>query len=228
MIWSFQWTLLRDIVIVEGLCSGNNIVDSHGFDRGLFSVSRNQTSYAGYTPLGIRLPDAEIPNTKETWNHDVSISASLVDWVSLVEVMHQIIMRNTEECVKLEAISVMNLILIKSDAYMEREKYVLECSVEFFAITWEFISYPDWNLLETGLARQRCLKVFHNRLERRLACECKSMLCICYICCWTVCSHIHFSFILNYQLFRKLKLIEEDEFNHLIYVLTLPFTCGLK
>jgi hypothetical protein len=110
-------------------------VDSHGFDKGLFSVSRNETSYAGYTPLGIGIPDAEIPNKKETWNHDVSISVSLVDWVSLVEVMHQIIVRNTEECVKLEAISVMNLILIKSNAYMEREKYVLEYSLEFFTIT---------------------------------------------------------------------------------------------
>jgi hypothetical protein len=110
-------------------------VDSHGFDKGLFSVSRNETSFAGYTPLGIGIPDAEIPNKKETWNHDVSISVSLVDWVSLVEVMHQIIARNTEECVKLEAISVMNLILIKSNAYMEREKYVLEYSLEFFTIT---------------------------------------------------------------------------------------------
>lgn len=93
-------------------------------------MSRNETSYAGHTPLGIRLPDAEIPNKKETWDHDVSISVSHVDWVSLVEVMHQIVTRNTEECVKLEAVSVMNLILMKSNAYMEREKYVLERSVE--------------------------------------------------------------------------------------------------
>jgi predicted protein tyrosine phosphatase len=109
-------------------------VDSHGFDRGLFSVSRNEISYAGRTPLGIRFPDAEIPNKKETWNHDVSISVSHVDWVSLVEVMHQIVMRNTEECVKLEAVLVMNLIIIKSNAYMDREKYVLECSVENFLL----------------------------------------------------------------------------------------------
>ncbi|XP_062146640.1 protein SENSITIVE TO UV 2 isoform X4 [Alnus glutinosa] len=136
----------RDNVIVEGLCSGNNILDSHGFDRGLFSVSRNETSYAGHTPLGIRLPDAEIPNKKETWDHDVSISVSHVDWVSLVEVMHQIVTRNTEECVKLEAVSVMNLILIKSNAYMEREK---------FGQTKVFESLPQLLGKEAGLRVQK-------------------------------------------------------------------------
>ncbi|KAF3951459.1 hypothetical protein CMV_022888 [Castanea mollissima] len=37
--------------------------------------------------------------------------------------MHQIIVRNTEECVRLEAVSVMIVILMRSNAYMEREKF---------------------------------------------------------------------------------------------------------
>ena len=34
--------------------------------------------------------------------------------------------------------------------------------------------------------------------------------------------------ILNYQLSQKLKLLGNDEFNHLIIILTLPLTCGPK
>ncbi|GMY29640.1 protein SENSITIVE TO UV 2 isoform X2 [Fagus crenata] len=113
----------RDNVTVEGLRSGNNIVDFHGSDRGLFCVSRNETPYEGYTPLGIRLPNAEIPCMKGPCNHDIAISVSRVDWVSLFEAVHQIIVRNTEECVRLEAVSVMNVVLVRRNAYMERGKF---------------------------------------------------------------------------------------------------------
>ncbi|KAB1216339.1 hypothetical protein CJ030_MR4G026753 [Morella rubra] len=113
----------RDNVIVEELCSGNNAVDGHGSDSSLLGVIINETSYAGCTPLGIIVPDAESPCKRETWSHDIAISVSRVDWVSLVEFMHQIVMKNAEECVRLEAVSVMNVILIESEAYIDREKF---------------------------------------------------------------------------------------------------------
>lgn len=100
-------------------------MDSHGFDGGLCHVSRSEISYSDSTPLGNILPDARIPCT-ETCNHDIAIAVSHVDWVSLVEFMNKIVMRNIEECVNLEAVSVMNVIITKSTAYMEREKYVFE------------------------------------------------------------------------------------------------------
>jgi hypothetical protein len=34
--------------------------------------------------------------------------------------------------------------------------------------------------------------------------------------------------LLNHHFSQKLKPIEIDEFNHLIYILTLPITCELK
>ncbi|KAF5477847.1 hypothetical protein F2P56_004459 [Juglans regia] len=135
----------RDNVIVEGLCSGNNIVDSHGFDRGLCRVSRNEIFYSDSTPLGNILPDARIP-CMETCNHDTAISVSHVDWVSLVEFLHQIVMRNTEECVNLEAVSVMNMIITKSIAYIEREK---------FGLTMVFESLSQLLRKEAGLRVQK-------------------------------------------------------------------------
>ncbi|KAG2680416.1 hypothetical protein I3760_11G098000 [Carya illinoinensis] len=135
----------RDNVIVEGLRSGNNIVDSHGFDRGLCRVSRNEIFYSDSTPLGNILPDARIP-CMETCNHDTAISVSHVDWVSLVEFMHQIVMRNTEECVNLEAVSVMNVIITKSGAYIEREK---------FGLTMVFESLSQLLRKEAGLQVQK-------------------------------------------------------------------------
>ncbi|XP_030947183.1 uncharacterized protein LOC115971412 isoform X1 [Quercus lobata] len=113
----------RDNVTVGGLLCGSNIVDFNGLDRVLSCASRNEKNYAGYTPLGIRLPNAEIPCMEGPCNRDIAISVSCVDWVSLFEAMHQIIVRNTEECVRLEAVSVMIVILMRSNAYMEREKF---------------------------------------------------------------------------------------------------------
>lgn len=98
-------------------------MDFNGLDRVLSCASRNEKNYAGYTPLGIRLPNAEIPCMEGPCNRDIAISVSCVDWVSLYEAMHQIIVRNTEECVRLEAVSVMIVILMRSNAYMEREKF---------------------------------------------------------------------------------------------------------
>lgn len=98
-------------------------MDGHGSDSSLLGVIINETSYAGCTPLGIIVPDAESPCKRETWSHDIALSVSRVDWVSLVEFMHQIVMKNAEECVRLEAVSVMNVILIVSEAYIDREKF---------------------------------------------------------------------------------------------------------
>ncbi|CAN1174931.1 Protein SENSITIVE TO UV 2 [Linum perenne] len=65
-----------------------------------------QESYAG-------LPDSST----------VSSSVSCVNWHSLFELMLQIAMDNSNERVRLEAISVMNMIVSRSNASVEREKY---------------------------------------------------------------------------------------------------------
>lgn len=53
----------------------------------------------------------------------MATSLSRVNWVSLFELMHQTTMRVTDEHVRSEAISIMNMILMSSYSYMEREKF---------------------------------------------------------------------------------------------------------
>lgn len=49
-------------------------------------------------------------------------SPTQFDWFSLFELMSQIAMTNREEHVRVEVVSVMNMILISCNAYSEREK----------------------------------------------------------------------------------------------------------
>lgn len=65
--------------------------------------------------------DSEIQYKKGHCNHGIAMSR--IDWVSLFELMHRIVTRHTEEHVRYEAACIMNLIIMKSDAYLEREKF---------------------------------------------------------------------------------------------------------
>lgn len=117
----------RDNVIVEDLCFRDSIMDSHGPESaksgGLVSVNKDETFYPVYNPLGTRLFDTEVLRKKERWEHGTAMLVSCVNWVSLFELMHQIAVGSTEECVILEAVSIMNVILMRSNAYLEREKF---------------------------------------------------------------------------------------------------------
>ncbi|XP_059641267.1 protein SENSITIVE TO UV 2 isoform X2 [Cornus florida] len=109
----------RDNVMVEVPSSGNNTVSgSAGTGSSLFAYV-NETSDLGHVPFQARFFDAE--NLGK--NHDCTVSLSCIDWVSIFELMHQIAMRNNEKLVRLEAVSIMNMILVTSDAYLEREKF---------------------------------------------------------------------------------------------------------
>ncbi|KAG2376439.1 uncharacterized protein HKW66_Vig0154070 [Vigna angularis] len=95
-------TLLRDNVIIEGLCDGKDLVD--------FGVKDEN------------LVDEEIESRKECQNHQNSLQPH-VNWVSLFEIMHQIAMRITEERVRVEAVSIMKLLFLRSNGYFEREQF---------------------------------------------------------------------------------------------------------
>ncbi|KAJ7943895.1 putative Dimerizations protein [Quillaja saponaria] len=122
----------RDNVLVEGLRFGNDVVDCHGFegakDGNLFHMSKEETSLAGCDPPQIRFSNAEILSKRGYLNHRNAVAPS-VDWASLFEAMHQIAMKISEACVRVEAVSIMNVILVRSNAYFEREKI---CQVMIF------------------------------------------------------------------------------------------------
>uniref|UniRef100_A0A2P2KA97 Uncharacterized protein LOC8278527 n=1 Tax=Rhizophora mucronata TaxID=61149 RepID=A0A2P2KA97_RHIMU len=60
---------------------------------------------------------------EEFMSADFAMSLSCMDWVYVFQSMHQIAVKNTEEYLRLEAISVMNVVLMRSNAFTEREKF---------------------------------------------------------------------------------------------------------
>ncbi|KAK7367026.1 hypothetical protein VNO80_09032 [Phaseolus coccineus] len=92
----------RDNVFIEGLCNGKDLVD--------FGVKDEN------------LVNEEIESRKECQNHQNSLQPH-VNWVYLFEIMHQIAMRITEERVRVEAVSIIKLLFVRSNAYFEREQF---------------------------------------------------------------------------------------------------------
>ncbi|KAJ8754376.1 hypothetical protein K2173_002827 [Erythroxylum novogranatense] len=107
----------RDNVKVEGLPHGKNKIG------GLFSALKNEVASVGCDPFWSTSFDPHSLWKPEFGNMDVSASFSCVDWVSVFKLLHQIAVSNTDKILRLEAISIMNLILMRSNAYTEREKF---------------------------------------------------------------------------------------------------------
>ncbi|KAK2969079.1 hypothetical protein RJ640_020390 [Escallonia rubra] len=101
--------VLRDTVMIEGTSSGEGTAGG--------------TLDPGCIPLGTRFLHAAVAHKTEVRNHDYVMPVSRVDWDSLFELLHKIAMRVNEEHVRLEAVSIMNMILMKTNAYLDREKF---------------------------------------------------------------------------------------------------------
>ncbi|XP_034901706.1 protein SENSITIVE TO UV 2 [Populus alba] len=107
-----------DNIKIEGLCSRDSV---EGQD--LFSMISYEASNVGCSLLGIKSFYPKHLCKKRCWNAEISLLLSSVNWVLLLEMMLQIAVRNTEECVRLEAVSIMNVILMSSNAQTEMEKF---------------------------------------------------------------------------------------------------------
>ncbi|KAG6788578.1 hypothetical protein POTOM_004649 [Populus tomentosa] len=107
-----------DNIKIEGLCSGDSV---EGQD--LFSMISYEASNVGCSSLGIKSFYPKHLCKKRCWNAEISLLLSSVNWVLFLEMMLQIAVRNTEECVRLEAVSIMNVILMSSNAQTEMEKF---------------------------------------------------------------------------------------------------------
>jgi hypothetical protein len=105
MIWSFQCTLLRDNVFVEGICIGKGLLDSDGLGGVKDGKPFNE----------------EMSRRKECWNYQSALQQPCVNWYSIFDIMHQISTRITEENVRVQAVSIMILLFQRSTAYFERE-----------------------------------------------------------------------------------------------------------
>ncbi|CAK9153030.1 unnamed protein product [Ilex paraguariensis] len=119
--------VLRENVMVEGLLCKNNAAEMYGSQcseiGSLFYESWNGTSDSGPISFGTRLFNLKFPCKNEVSNHESTLLMSCVDWIALFQLMCQIVTRNKEEYVRLEAVSIMNMILMRTNAYLDREKF---------------------------------------------------------------------------------------------------------
>ncbi|CAL2258505.1 unnamed protein product [Prunus armeniaca] len=112
-------------VMVEGLHCRNKIVNPHGSEGAnkgaLFCVNMDQMSYA--CSLGMKFSYPETQSKNGIWNNGIATLFSHIDWVSLFEVILQTAMKNSKPGVRLEAVSIMNMIIMRSNPFIEREKF---------------------------------------------------------------------------------------------------------
>ncbi|XP_077234897.1 protein dimerization [Tasmannia lanceolata] len=90
-----------------------------------FSMNSNETSFPGLFSSSTRSFDVEDLFKEGNDSPSCKTFLSPTHWISLFETMHRIALGNTEEYVQVEALSIMNLILMKSDPNSEREKFGL-------------------------------------------------------------------------------------------------------
>lgn len=109
--------------MVEGPLSVSKSSQTHGSNflnnKSLFYLNASETSNAVIKPF-----NPENIFKKEEHDRCSLLSSTEVDLVSLFELMQQITIQRHEELVRLEAVTIMNIILMMSNAYFERERYV--------------------------------------------------------------------------------------------------------
>ncbi|KAG5249069.1 protein SENSITIVE TO UV [Salix suchowensis] len=109
---------------IQGQCQdrGTLLGGSLG-GQDLFGVVSHEASHVGCSSHRVRSFDLKHLCKKRCWNADTSLVSSSVNWVSLFELMLRVAVSNTDEYVRLEAVSIMNVILMSANAYTQREKF---------------------------------------------------------------------------------------------------------
>ncbi|KAH1074873.1 hypothetical protein J1N35_027201 [Gossypium stocksii] len=115
----------RENFLAEHLHSGSSIDDIFGYEtRDWVHIGMDGTN-TSCMPTGVTPSEAKYICGKGRWDTSSASFFSHVNWIYLFEFMHLIVMKSSEECVRLEAVSIMNVILMRSDAYTERERFGL-------------------------------------------------------------------------------------------------------
>ncbi|KAJ0240707.1 Protein SENSITIVE TO UV 2 [Hirschfeldia incana] len=126
---------IRDNITDEEESSSCEVAEFHGYKGGKTNLSIGESEgrktnlsigesvySSGSIPLQGKA-DAET-SKKSQGDTDKAQPSWDANWHSLFELMNQIASRRTEENVKLEAVSIMNIIVMRSNAYTERETFI--------------------------------------------------------------------------------------------------------
>ncbi|KAF2531438.1 hypothetical protein F2Q70_00031426 [Brassica cretica] len=101
--------------------SSSEVAEFHGYKERKTNLSIGDSSSS--IPLQGR-SDAATSKKSQEGDTDKAQPSWDANWHSLFELMNEIACRRTEENVKLEAVSIMNIIVMRTNAYTERETFV--------------------------------------------------------------------------------------------------------
>ncbi|GAB2212104.1 hypothetical protein Droror1_Dr00025450 [Drosera rotundifolia] len=110
----------RDNVKVQGLQIGSRVADSLGFK----GAGQDGISSSGLAPLKIGIDPAAFLEDHSGWDFCAPLIISQADVLRVFKLMLQIVMSmNGHEHVQVEAVAIMMTIVVRTDAYREREKF---------------------------------------------------------------------------------------------------------
>ncbi|EEF43532.1 conserved hypothetical protein [Ricinus communis] len=127
----------------------------------------NDAPFPSYETFGTKFCDPQHVCKKGFSDADIGLPFSCVNWVSLFELLHQIAVRKTQGRVRLEAISIMNVILLRTNAHAEREIFgqapVFESIAQFLKReAGSYVQKESLDLLFLLLNCPKLLSVFHS------------------------------------------------------------------
>ncbi|KAK1435948.1 hypothetical protein QVD17_01721 [Tagetes erecta] len=107
----------RDNVIISDPSTVNRSSEKHPEMGHLWCEVTNEASNS-HNPAS----DKKIQNKDNSRNESQPL-ISCSKWFSLFQTLHQVVTRQHEEVIIVEAVSIMNILLLRTDAYTEREMY---------------------------------------------------------------------------------------------------------
>ncbi|KAE8703435.1 hypothetical protein F3Y22_tig00110469pilonHSYRG00038 [Hibiscus syriacus] len=114
-------TLLRENFLIKHLHSGSGIDDIFGYETRDWVFIGMDGAFSSGMPTGGRSLEEKYMCKK---GRDCTSFASMfshINWIYLFEFTRLVLTKTSEECVRLEAVFIMNVILMRSDAYTERK-----------------------------------------------------------------------------------------------------------
>ncbi|KAD4384981.1 hypothetical protein E3N88_25149 [Mikania micrantha] len=112
----------RDNVIINDRSTVNRSSEKYYETGHLLCEFTSETSNSHHT-VPTRLASAKKIQNKDSLKNERQPLVSCSKWFSLFQTMHQVVMRQCEENIRMEAVSIMNMLLLRTDAYTERQMY---------------------------------------------------------------------------------------------------------
>ncbi|KAI7725283.1 hypothetical protein M8C21_031724 [Ambrosia artemisiifolia] len=112
----------RDNVFINDPSTVNRSSGEH-FEMGHMLSERNNETSNLHHPVLSRLISAKKIQNKDNSRNESQPLISGSKWFSLFQTMHQVVTRRCEENIRVEAVSIMNILLLRTDAFTEREMY---------------------------------------------------------------------------------------------------------